>query len=224
MVALFAGIILGALISIPVGPINLTVLTKGMRDGFKPAFLIGVGSATMETLYCLLAMFGMGALVEHSLGNIIVQIFAFLILLTLGLRNLIVHPKRVYNGEISNTNSGNGNGNGNGRLNFIKRFHIHSGFLVGALLYALNPTFIIFWITVAGIVQSTNLVGNSLDNLFFALGVGLGVILWFYSLLKFVHNFIEFKAKLIARFHRISGLILLGFAVYIGFEILKKIL
>ncbi len=226
MIALFVGIILGIIVSIPIGPINLMVLTKGMRDGFKPAFLMGVGSASMETLYCLLTMFGMGALVENSLGNIIVQIFAFLILLTLGVRNLIVHPKRIYNSESGNTNSGNGNdnGNGNGKLNFIKKYHIHSSFLVGAALYALNPTFIIFWITVASIVQSTNLIGNSFDNLFFALGVGFGVVLWFYSLLKFVHNFIEFKTKLIARFHHISGIILLGFAVYIGIEILKKIL
>lgn len=224
MIALFAGIVLGALISIPVGPINLTVLTKGMRDGFKPAFLIGIGAATMEALYCLLAMLGMGALVEHSLGNIIVQIFAFLILLTLGLKNLVVHPKRIYNSETNKMDSENDNGNVNGKFNFIKKYHIHSGFLIGVLLYALNPTFIIFWITVAGVVQSTNLISNPLDNLFFALGVGFGVVLWFYFLLKFVHNFIEFKTKLVARFHRISGVILLGFAVYIGFEILKKIL
>jgi threonine/homoserine/homoserine lactone efflux protein len=62
MIALFAGTLLGLIISIPVGPINLTVLTKGMRDGFKPAFWTGVGSATMEFIYCLLAMFGMSAL------------------------------------------------------------------------------------------------------------------------------------------------------------------
>lgn len=220
MVAFLVGIILGLVISIPVGPISLTALSKGMRDGFKPAFLMGIGTAFMETLYCLLAMFGMGALVEHSLGNIVVQVFSFSILLTLGLRNLIVYPKRIYSGENNITT----NGNGNGKLNFIKKYHIHSTFLVGAVLYALNPTFIIFWITIAGFVQSTNLIGNSFDNFFFAFGVGSGIVLWFYLLLKFVHNFIRFKTKLVARFHYISGVILLGFAVYIGIEILKKLL
>jgi threonine/homoserine/homoserine lactone efflux protein len=219
MIALLAGIILGLVISVPIGPINLTILTKGMRDGFKPAFWTGVGSATMEFLYCLLAMFGMGAIVEHSLGNIIVQIFAFLILLVFGLRNLIVHPKKIYNGEFLNNS-----GNGNGKLSFIKKHHIHNTFLVGALLYALNPTFIIFWITVAGFVQSTNLIGNSFDNFFFALGVGFGVVLWFYLLLRFIHNFVEFRTKTIARFHRVSGIIILAFAFYLGVEILKKLL
>ncbi|CUU00617.1 Threonine/homoserine/homoserine lactone efflux protein [Candidatus Kryptobacter tengchongensis] len=217
MIALFAGIIFGVIISVPIGPINLTILTKGMRDGFKPAFWTGVGSATMEFLYCLLAMFGMGALVEHSLGNIIVQIFAFLILFIFGFRNLIVHPKKIYNGEFALNN-------GNGKLNFIKKHHIHNTFLVGAVLYALNPTFIIFWITIAGFVQSTSLIGNSLDNFLFALGVGLGVVLWFYLLLKFVHNIIEFRTKTVARFHRISGIIILGFAFYLAFEILKKLI
>ncbi len=217
MIALIVGTIMGILISVPIGPINLTILTKGMRDGFKPAFWTGVGSAMMEFFYCLLAMFGMGALVEHSLGNIIVQIFAFLVLFIIGFRNLFVHPKRIYNSE-------NNNENGNREINFIKRHHIHNTFLVGALLYALNPTFIIFWVTVAGFIQSTNLIGNSFDNFFFALGVGLGVVIWFYLLLRFVRNFMEFKTKMIAQFHRISGLILLGFAFYLGVEILKKLL
>jgi len=219
LIALLAGIIFGLVISIPVGPINLTILTKGMRDGFKPAFWTGVGSATMEFLYCLLAMFGMGAIVEHSLGNIIVQIFAFLILLVFGFRNLIVHPRKIYNGELAFNN-----GNGNGKVSFLKKHHIHNTFLVGAVLYALNPTFIIFWITVAGFVQSTSLIGNSLDNFFFALGVGLGVVLWFYLLLKFVHNFVEFRTRTIVRFHRISGIIILSFAFYLAFEILRKLI
>lgn len=217
MIALAAGIVIGLLISIPIGPINLTILAKGMRDGFKPAFWTGVGSATMEFFYCLFAMFGMGALVEHSLGNIIVQIFAFLVLFIIGFRNLFVHPKRIYNGE-------NSNENGNGKINFIKKHHIHNTFLIGALLYALNPTFIIFWVTVAGFIQSTNLIGHPFDNFFFAFGVGLGVVIWFYLLLRFVRNFVEFKTKLIVQFHRISGLILLGFAFYLGVEILKKLL
>lgn len=217
MIALLAGIIFGIIISVPIGPINLTILTKGMRDGFKPAFWTGLGSATMEFLYCLLAMFGMGALVEYSLGNIIVQTFAFLIFLIFGFRNLIVHPKKICNDEFALNN-------GNGKLSFIRKHHIHNTFLVGAVLYALNPTFIIFWITVAGFVQSTSLIGNSLDNFLFALGVGLGVTLWFYLLLRFIHNIINFKKEMIAYFHRISGVIILGFAFYLAFEILKKLI
>ncbi|MEN3038411.1 MAG: LysE family transporter [Candidatus Kryptonium sp.] len=217
MIALLVGIVFGIIISVPIGPINLTILTKGMRDGFKPAFWTGVGAATMEFFYCLLAMFGMGAIVEYSLGNIIVQTFAFLILLFFGVRNLIIHPKKICNGELALNN-------GNGKLSFIKKHHIHNTFLVGAVLYALNPTFIIFWITVAGFVQSTSLIGNSFDNFFFAFGVGLGVVLWFYMLLKFIHNFVEFRAKTIAFFHRISGIIILGFASYLAFEILRKLI
>jgi threonine/homoserine/homoserine lactone efflux protein len=217
MIALFAGTLLGLIISIPVGPINLTVLTKGMRDGFKPAFWTGVGSATMEFIYCLLAMFGISAIVEHSLGNLLVQIVAFAILVYFGFRNLIVHPRKIHNGETMLNN-------GNGKVNFIKKYHIQGSFLVGMVLYALNPTFVIFWITVAGIVKSTSLISNSFDNLFFALGVGLGVVLWFYLLLKFIHNFIEFRARTIALFHRISGVIILFFASYLAYEILRKLI
>ena len=34
--------------SIPVGPINLTILNEGARRGFKWAMLIGLGASVME--------------------------------------------------------------------------------------------------------------------------------------------------------------------------------
>ena len=38
--------------SIPVGPINLTILGQGARRGFRWCFMVGLGAATMDAVYC----------------------------------------------------------------------------------------------------------------------------------------------------------------------------
>jgi threonine/homoserine/homoserine lactone efflux protein len=184
-----------------------------MRDGLKPALWTGVGAAIMEFIYCLAAMFGMSALVKNSFGNIFVQGLAFGILVIFGVRHVFVHPKQIIY-------------NNGGNSEFIKRHHIHNTILVGAILYISNPTFIFFWITLAGIIQSYKIIiAGPFDNFLFSIGVGAGVVLWFYILLRFIQNkIVEFQAKTIARFHHISGVILLLFAAYLGYEIIKRLI
>ena len=55
LVAGLTGLVSGLLLSIPVGPINLTILNEGARRGFKWAALIGLGATTMEVIYCFIA-------------------------------------------------------------------------------------------------------------------------------------------------------------------------
>ena len=57
-VAFITGLCAGFLISIPVGPINLTIINEGARRGFRWALLIGLGSVLMESIDCALALTG----------------------------------------------------------------------------------------------------------------------------------------------------------------------
>ena len=58
LIAVLTGLISGLLLSIPVGPINLTILNEGARRGFKWAALIGLGATAMEVIYCFIAFTG----------------------------------------------------------------------------------------------------------------------------------------------------------------------
>src|SRR5262245_288615 len=58
ILAAFTGFLSGFLLSIPVGPINLTILNEGARRGFKVAALIGIGAVVMEVVYCAIAFTG----------------------------------------------------------------------------------------------------------------------------------------------------------------------
>src|ERR1041385_296728 len=78
LTATITGLIAGFLVSIPVGPINLTIINQGARRGFKWALLIGLGSVMMESTYCALALTGFSAFVELPLVKSTMELLSFL--------------------------------------------------------------------------------------------------------------------------------------------------
>jgi len=58
LVAGVTGFLSGLLLSIPVGPVNLTILNEGARRGFAWAVMIGLGATVMEVIYCFIAFTG----------------------------------------------------------------------------------------------------------------------------------------------------------------------
>ena len=62
LVAALTGFLSGFLLSVPVGPVNLTIMNEGARRGLFWALMIGFGAVTMEVIYCALAFTGFASL------------------------------------------------------------------------------------------------------------------------------------------------------------------
>ncbi len=205
MVAFLVGGLIGLVVSIPIGPINVTVISKGFKQGFKNAFAVGLGASAMDFLYSGASMLGLSAIVHKIEVNVIFQIIGFLLLLYLGIRDVTTKVESFR------------------YENFVpKNGRFHSAFLVGVFMYISNPTLVAFWITLSGMIQSSGTIVNSLgDGMFFALGVGSGTALWYYSLLKAIFwKRDSFKAETLTVLSKISGYIMLAFSAYIGYELL----
>ena len=82
LVAGLTGIISGLLLSIPIGPINLTILNEGARRGFKWAALIGLGATTMEVIYCFIAFTGFATFFTRGYVKAAMELFSFVFLLS----------------------------------------------------------------------------------------------------------------------------------------------
>ncbi len=205
MVVLLIGVIVGVIISVPVGPINVTVISKGFRQGFADAFAVGLGASVMDFFYCGATMLGLSAIVHKLEVNILFQIIGFIVLLYLGLKDVTARVESFkYDSLVPK----------NGRF--------RSAFILGVFMYISNPTLVAFWITLSGIIQSSGATSGSIsDSGLFALGVGSGTALWYYSLLKAIFLKREsFKAETLTVLSKISGYIMLGFSAYIGYEVL----
>src|ERR1041385_6642935 len=77
------GLVAGFLVSIPVGPINLTIINEGARRGFKWGLMIGFGSVAMESIYCAIALHGFAAFLQVPVVKAAMELLSFLFLLFL---------------------------------------------------------------------------------------------------------------------------------------------
>src|SRR5688572_29505094 len=81
--AFLTGLFWGFLVSIPVGPINLTIINEGARRGFRWALMIGFGSVLMESIYCAIPLAGFAAFLGLPVVKSVMELLSFLFLLFL---------------------------------------------------------------------------------------------------------------------------------------------
>src|SRR5258707_9819721 len=87
--AALTGFVSGLVLSIPVGPINLTILNEGARRGFRWALLIGMGATTMEVIYCYIAFTGFASFFTRGYVKTAMELCSFVFLLLLGVKFLV---------------------------------------------------------------------------------------------------------------------------------------
>lgn len=56
---LVAGIAIGIAVAAPIGPVNVICIQRAIRSGFWPAFFTGLGAACGDTLFGIIAAFGL---------------------------------------------------------------------------------------------------------------------------------------------------------------------
>src|SRR5947208_814862 len=89
LVAALTGFVSGFLLSVPVGPINFTIINEGARRGFRWAFLIGLGAVVMEVIYCALAFTGFASFFARGYVKAAMELFSFVFMLFLGVKFLL---------------------------------------------------------------------------------------------------------------------------------------
>src|SRR5437762_10391725 len=88
--AALTGFLSGLLLSIPVGPVNLTIMNEGARRGFRWALLIGLGATAMELVYCFAAFTGLSSFFQRGYVKAVMELVSFVFLLFLGIKFLLV--------------------------------------------------------------------------------------------------------------------------------------
>jgi threonine/homoserine/homoserine lactone efflux protein len=87
------GLILGFSIAAPVGPIGLLCIQRTLQRGRIAGFVSGLGAATADACYGLVAAFGLGTVISFLLGlQFWLQLGGGLFLLGLGLKTLFAKP------------------------------------------------------------------------------------------------------------------------------------
>lgn len=146
LLALLTGFLAGLLLSMPVGPVNLTIINEGARKGFLFAALIGLGAASMEVIYCAIAFSGFSWLFGSRIVKAAMEVFSFAFFLFLGIRFLTLKTIKAQ------TKIGLAAEKIGARLD--EKFHPHSAFMIGFTRVFGNFGVLLFWIGLAAYLMS----------------------------------------------------------------------
>ena len=142
LLAALTGLVSGLLLSIPVGPINLTILNEGTRRGFKWAALIGLGATSMEVIYCFIAFTGFASFFTRGYIKAAMELFSFVFMLFIGMKFLLsksVQALPVHLGATADRLE----------VRLQERLHPRSAFMTGLVRVMGNVGVLVFWIILA---------------------------------------------------------------------------
>jgi len=181
LLSALTGFVSGLLLSMPVGPVNLTIINEGARRGFKWAVLIGLGAATMDVIYCTIAFTSFSSFFKVRMVKASMEVFTFVFMLFLGIKFL--SAKTV----IAPTEFGATASRIEERIG--EKLHPRSAFMIGFARVLGNLGVLLFWIVAAVYFMSHEAWFSSYEwvedtiaaKAAFITGVALGANLWFFG-------------------------------------------
>ncbi len=204
----------GLIVSIPVGPINLTIMNEGARRGFKWGLLIGLGATLMEVIYCALAFTSFASFFSRGFVGAAMQIFSFAFMLFLGFRflmNTSVPVVEDFGHRIEER--------------IEEKLHPTSAFWTGFVRTMANPGVLLLWVVLGANFISRGWVEPSSRGKGACLvGVAIGVGLWFVGLswaVSLGHR--KMSEKSLRKMEIGSGFGLLGLALAHGVHLVWQL-
>src|SRR5687767_4197498 len=207
LTAIITGFVASFLVSVLVGPINLTIINEGARRGFKWAVMIGLGAVAMEAIYCAIALTGFSAFLQVPMVKSIMELLSFLFLLFLAWKYFSAKtiPDHVHSADV-----------------IEQKLHPRSAFMVGFVRVLGNPAVLLVWVTLTATFLSHNWVDQTPDDkVAFVIGVAGGATLWFTLLAWGVskgHG--RISPRVLLRMEHVSGALMLIAALWIGGRII----
>ena len=159
------GILIGLCTSIPVGPIAILIIQRTLQKGRMHGFTSGLGAATSDTFYALLAIVGLSVVLSFIEENkLIIQIIGSAIMVIFGVYIFFQNPAK--NIEKSKTDKSS----------------YWQEYLTAFFLTLSNPLMIFLYI---GLFAQYNFISSESHFIEIAIGicsVFLGAALWWFLL------------------------------------------
>jgi threonine/homoserine/homoserine lactone efflux protein len=203
-----SSILLGLSLSIPIGPINIEMIKRGIKYGFFHSWFVGLGGMSADFVLMIAIFFGLSNFLNQSFVQLIMWFSGFIILCYLGYDSIKEAFKKV---EVS------------GKV--IKK-SLWKSFLSGFFIALSNPLNIIFWISIYGSVLAIQL--NSVERyqaLIESSAIFLGITLWDLTVAISVHFGRKMiNATLLKWLSIAAGISLIGFGISFGYRAFQTFL
>lgn len=205
-VYIFRGILIGLMVSVPLGPMGVLIIQKTLQKGALAGFISGLGAAFADLFYATVAVFGLGFVVNLIQSHeLLLQILGGIVLIIIGLIIYFRNPLK--------------------QIRMRKRVSkkgLLGDFATLFFLTVSNPvTIVVFMAVFAGASVFGDAPSFKIE-LFVLAGILLGGSLWWYTLSTLINIFRKkFRLRVLITINRISGIlitILGGLVILAAFE------
>jgi threonine/homoserine/homoserine lactone efflux protein len=141
------------------GVVSTEAIRRGLARGFRPAFLVELGSLIGDAVWAIIALIGVAFILQYAVAHLLLGITGFGLLLYLSW-SAIQDARRETQTESKEASS-------------------QGDFMTGALLSLGNPFQVAFWVGISGSAVSA-IISNpqTTDLVVFFIGFMVGGLLW----------------------------------------------
>ncbi|HEV7733887.1 MAG TPA: LysE family transporter [Candidatus Binatia bacterium] len=162
------GLAIGVAMSAPMGPVNVLCIRRTLVHGFWPGLAAGLGAATADTLYGVVAAFGVSMVASFLTTHATpLQVGGGVVLCALGLRTLMAAPPQLTTGPVPT------------RV-------LAWGFWSTFLLTLSNPLMLVSLGAIFAAVGLGDEAITTRESIVLCLGVATGAVAWWGSLIAAV--------------------------------------
>ena len=194
---LLYGMFIGVALAAPIGPVNIEIISRGIRFGFRSGWYVGLGALSVDTVYAFLIVSGLTPLADSPALRVPLFLAGGIMLAFVGVNGIRTalsrHPVRVAEAP-----------------------HPGRSYMTGLLIAGLSPMGIVYWLSVGAalVAEAVERVGRAGAPVLVG-GVFLGLVVWVTT--------IALLAQVASRFVTgrgmqwitgISGVVILGFAAW----------
>ncbi|KQL57942.1 MULTISPECIES: LysE family translocator [Bacillaceae] len=201
MPAFLSAFILGLSLAVPVGPICLAILKKGVSHGFLPALFIGIGAILADLLFMILIYFGMAQFIFIPSVQVILYVFGSGLLMYLGIES--INKRKTALQRSSSLSSS-----------------ILASFWTGLSIALFNPINLMFWFGIFGSTLVEFMTEQSGSVMVYIVFLFTGILVWNISLSFLASFFGQFLSQsLLPILNVIAGLCLLLFGFHFALKL-----
>jgi threonine/homoserine/homoserine lactone efflux protein len=195
IVYLFKGMLVGLMVSVPLGPMGALIIQRTLHKGALSGFCAGMGAASADCFYAMVAAFGLG-IVSNTVQahELLLQVMGGIFLLAMGLKVYFDNPLK----QIKQRRSGR-----------VSKRGLLGDYLSLFFLTVSNPIAIVIFMAVFASMAIFGDTPSLAGEMLVVVGVLLGGGVWWYTLAMLVNIFRKrFRLRVLITINKVTGMII----------------
>ena len=166
------GIIIGLLVSVPLGPVGVLCIQRTLNKGRLAGLVSGLGAAAADTIFAIIAGFGLTIIINFiEERHVYFQIIGGFFVLYIGLRIFYTNPVKQL------------------KLQRLKRNQLSQDFVSVFLLTLSNPMAMFLFLAIMAAIKVASDKMSIVEISLLTAGIATGAIFWWFVLSSIANRF-----------------------------------